>query len=687
MTHGDKIQKLMLIFSIASFLSFFSFLIVDIFYITSPSLLKWDEIPGKDSDQLIKYLEQNYNVFLDKEKINKTDHGRTIIIPDYLGDPTTFIRLSDDKKKVILEIYANKTYFSMYPLDVKIVNDRLEIWDSLNWHEIPGNDSDKLLKYIESKYDIYFINEEQIEKISNDTIIISDIFAEELDSLHIYLDYDKWKAVLSTYKYLDNLNVKMINGHLYLEIIPNSFLLSWDEIQKNDSYRLEEYLKQNYHMNWINEGDIKKTNNSISISDVNNSIYIDLNSDKTKAFLSVYKYLDSFDIEKKGNDRLYLDIPLLLSWDEITGINSDLLIKYLEYNRVNWNGEVKIEKINDGRTIIISDNEMKYYIINLNNNKMEISWNIYKNKTYKWYFVENENGILNIKIPPTNNISNEEEQKFPIIAIFSILITLVVSYRNKISNMGLILISIILFRNTKNKFDVLIKLEELYPTVPFFIMGLGYSMMLGLIYIEDELGIYLAILSFVFIFFSFILLIVTLFAKRSLEGRIHFTLEKAYRILDKIEDKNNIDIKNLKRYIYLTYKNVKKRMGNGLDFKEHNESDAFSDLEYILSNYLSYYIEFGGKEQLYSLKSNLETMLNSVNDNDEINWNSFTPAIIKLNDDIIEYLRDINFNLIYRTLPKQLEWINKNKDTLFQAIGLIIPIILFILGEWVKRNL
>lgn len=239
------------------------------------------------------------------------------------------------------------------------------------------------------------------------------------------------------------------------------------------------------------------------------------------------------------------------------------------------------------------------------------------------------------------NFSFAEQQSIFLILTFSLFpITLALSY-------------------VKISMKILTKLEKFYPEVPFIIIGIGCLALLivFLIFLKypnplDVPIVYKfivgisALLSIPFIPFGIILLIITLAAKISLESRVFFTLKKANAILDNVEDKDKIDTKNLKRYIYLTYKNIKTKIGKELKLEPPNKSDGVSalDIEYTFLNYLPYYIEFGGKEQLQSLKNKLETMLNSVNEKDEINWRSLTPMILKLNDDIITYLRESNFN-------------------------------------------
>ncbi len=80
-------------------------------------------------------------------------------------------------------------------------------------------------------------------------------------------------------------------------------------------------------------------------------------------------------------------------------------------------------------------------------------------------------------------------------------------------------------------------------------------------------------------------------------------------------------------------------------------------------------------------KKNLQTMKDSVKENDEIEWSILIPALLELKEEITKYLKKINFKLTYKKLPRRSQWILKNKSTIVQVIGLIVPIVLFILTK------
>jgi len=244
----------------------------------------------------------------------------------------------------------------------------------------------------------------------------------------------------------------------------------------------------------------------------------------------------------------------------------------------------------------------------------------------------------------------------------SILMTFYIFYEGKITS------------KIKNS-PRLIELKEIYPIAPFFIVSLGFSfLLLSLIFAS----VYLLYLGLTFIILGSGLFIITYFAKLFLEEQIYFNLNEANRILNKINanNKNPADIYNLKKYMKLIFKNINNKLDKGLELKTCEDTNTCYKLEYTLINYLPYYIKLGDKEQLDAIKSHLEAMLKSVNENDEIKWKSFTSELITLNEEITTYLKDTNFYLTYRKWSRELEWISTNKDMIFKVVGLAVAAII-----------
>ncbi len=66
-------------------------------------LFSWNEIPGNDTDRLIKFLKKNYGVpWIKAAKIEKIDNGKTISISN--KENSLLLTLNNDKNKAILTI-------------------------------------------------------------------------------------------------------------------------------------------------------------------------------------------------------------------------------------------------------------------------------------------------------------------------------------------------------------------------------------------------------------------------------------------------------------------------------------------------------------------------------------------------------------------------------------------------------
>lgn len=66
-----------------------------------------------------------------------------------------------------------------------------------------------------------------------------------------------------------------------------AYLFCWDSIPGNDSVRLIEFLNENFDVNWVKPSMIKKSIDTIYISDGKNSVSLILNHEKMKARLTI----------------------------------------------------------------------------------------------------------------------------------------------------------------------------------------------------------------------------------------------------------------------------------------------------------------------------------------------------------------------------------------------------------------
>lgn len=270
-----------------------------------------------------------------------------------------------------------------------------------------------------------------------------------------------------------------------------------------------------------------------------------------------------------------------------------------------------------------------------------------------------------------NNVFNT--QTIAVLIFFLFWFILALLYRIKILRIIKKILSIIVTLN---------ELEESYSKKdPFIIMGVGYFLLLVSFLIIFYISHYLSSLSpldslvlgfalligFISVFIGTVILIVSFSAKAYLEGQVSFTLEKANNILSRIQS-NQLDTedrKELRRYIYLSYRNIKSNFRT-------------LDLEYTFFNLLPDYLEVvAGKKEVESLKNNLELMSKSIKEKDE---SGLITELLKLNKNIISYMREIGFNLTDEKFSRQSSWMLRNKDTIINPIITVLSLVSTILG-------
>ncbi len=191
---------------------------------------------------------------------------------------------------------------------------------------------------------------------------------------------------------------------------------------------------------------------------------------------------------------------------------------------------------------------------------------------------------------------------------------------------------------------------------------------------------------------GYIFLMIRFFAQWYLEKIPYFSMKEAYGALNKINEnhKDPRDINRSKKYMRLTWKNIRNELGKGIELKidegdlniYNKEEYVYSELEYTFENYFQKYIEFCDEEQRDTAKKHLKTMLDSMDEKGNIKWKPLANELVCLNEEITTYLRENNLNLTYKKLPGRLEWISKNRDLIYDTIKIIAittPIIYFII--------
>ena len=119
-------------------------------------------------------------------------------------------------------------------------------------------------------------------------------------------------------------------------------------------------------------------------------------------FTFLGRFLKAFEKVLSGIDD-GVTIEYLFSWDEIPGNDNQRLIEYLSLDfGVEWVKIAKIEKIESGKTIRVSD-ENNYLSLELNSEKTEVTLKI-DGVSPDEFIVKTENGNLNVYNKPLKGI-------------------------------------------------------------------------------------------------------------------------------------------------------------------------------------------------------------------------------------------------------------------------------------------
>lgn len=93
-------------------------------------LFSWDNIPGNDSERLLRYLRDDHDIgWVESAEIRKSDDGKTLhIIKD---ENLVEIMIDEKEEKAILKIRDDRTYY----LKVKKEKGKLNIYNWVNWKD------------------------------------------------------------------------------------------------------------------------------------------------------------------------------------------------------------------------------------------------------------------------------------------------------------------------------------------------------------------------------------------------------------------------------------------------------------------------------------------------------------------------------------------------------------------------
>ena len=297
-----------------------------------------------------------------------------------------------------------------------------------SWENVPGKDNGKLIEYLEQKYGVDWVRTAKIEKIDNNEIKI----ATENNYLSLKLNDEKTNMYLifdddrtddgKTFE----LNAMIENGKLNIYT------------PENDTPKLIEFLSQKIESEWVKTAKIDKIDDrTIIVSTEKKSLSLTLNDEKTKVIIELFDgrtaefktsmvkgKLNIYGFGKNGwmERFMYRHIDPrkpkkprqskpLFRWSKIPGKDEEKLKNFLMkmYKQIGWIKEAKIHKIDDDKTINVTNG----------NNSLSLTLNGITSVTIKFdghildeFVVKKENDELNIyKIRIVNNIISKKKRR------------------------------------------------------------------------------------------------------------------------------------------------------------------------------------------------------------------------------------------------------------------------------------
>ena len=339
-------------------------------------LFSWDNVPGNDSKRLLKFLVTDLHIDWAKwPEISKTDDGKIIHI---FEDELVEIMIYEKVKTATLKI-CNGGPRKTRELTVKKENDKRNIYtkDNLclfNWGNVPGDDSKRLLKYLETDLHIDWAKSSKISKTDDGKIIR--IFGDKL--AEIMIDGETVKATLKERDCkICELNAKKEHSKRIIYNKDHSF--SWDNVPGDDSEGLLNFLEEDLDIDWAKRPEISKTDDGKIICIFGGEfVELMIDGETVKATLKNCNGESRELTVKRENDKRNIytkDNLCLFNWDNVPGNDNKRLLKYLETDLdIDWAKCSKIHKIDDGKIIRI---EAKLAEITIDTKKEKATLKIY----------------------------------------------------------------------------------------------------------------------------------------------------------------------------------------------------------------------------------------------------------------------------------------------------------------------
>ncbi|MCL6590412.1 MAG: baseplate J/gp47 family protein [Firmicutes bacterium] len=297
---------------------------------------------------------------LDDRTFNDLMEEARSLIPIYNKEWTN--HNTPDPGITLLELFAwlwemvifriNQIPEQTYRQYLKLIGiDYLFCWDRIGL--VPGEDSAKLLNFLTQRYNLDWVKMARIARIDGNTVTVTK------DHNQITLKLDESKKIMSITLGPGTIDEFQANREI-------SYLFNWDKVPGNENYRLNEFLIQNYAMDWVQNAKISKNEDqkTIIISDGFNNIELKLCSQLEP--LTIQQVEMSVDIGNKHQFILKKEPKTLFHWSKIPGEDNPKLLQFLiQYYGCYWANQIVPVKSSNGKTITVAD-EKNSVLIGIN---------------------------------------------------------------------------------------------------------------------------------------------------------------------------------------------------------------------------------------------------------------------------------------------------------------------------------
>ncbi|ODS39372.1 hypothetical protein BEH94_10640 [Candidatus Altiarchaeales archaeon WOR_SM1_SCG] len=268
-------------------------------------LFNWNDVPGNDSERLIKFLKDNLKIeWVENAEIRKTNDGKTITITK--DSNSLAFKLNQKKRKAILEISGGKTH--EYILEEE--NGKIKIYEIVK----PSNPViEEYLKKWDS-LENYVQQERSLKKLFTETyksnvemedVLIKVCSLNDFYSTNIFYPFIVAKHIVKL-KIDDGLKKneeKLVNDIAKIEVP----WFNWNDVPGNDSKQLVDYLVKGLKRGWAKTAEIKKNDDDkiIMVTNEKNKIIFKLNENTVSLEINGKKFHEYIFKKEGGNLKIY----------------------------------------------------------------------------------------------------------------------------------------------------------------------------------------------------------------------------------------------------------------------------------------------------------------------------------------------------------------------------------------------